>query len=97
MVIAAAVLLVWLLIAWRRPSLRPRSRLAPMLAIAVAVLAATTLTSRNPRISLDFVTYAVLLAGLYLLLVTILRRPALRPRMGVLLVKPYRSPSAAGT
>jgi O-antigen ligase/Tfp pilus assembly protein PilF len=84
--IASVVLLAWLVLAWRRPSLRPRSRLTPMLGIAVGTLALGTLTSRNPRISLDFVGYAVLLAGCYLLLVQILRSPMLRPRMGVLMV-----------
>ena len=46
------------------------------------MLAIDTVFSRNPRISLDFLAYGVLLAGLYLLLRALLAREELRTRLG---------------
>ncbi len=64
----------------------PASRLWPALAIGVGVLAIGTVFSENRRISLDFLAYGVLLAGLYLLLRGILADADLRPRLGAAIV-----------
>lgn len=75
---AAVALVPWLAIAVVRPSWRPSSRLAPALATCVAVFAISTVTSRFPRLSIEMLGYAILLSEVYLLLVALMRRPALR-------------------
>ena len=50
------------------------------------MLAIDTVFSRNPRISLDFLAYGVILAALYLLLRAMLARDDLRPRLGAAMV-----------
>ena len=75
---AALALIPWLVGAIFRPSWHPSSRLAPgIVAILVAYVIAT-ITSRNPRLSVEMLGYAVLLMLVYLLLVTLMRRPAIR-------------------
>jgi len=86
MVVTAAVFTVWFVVGWRRPEWRPRSVLTPAILAVLFSLAASTVTSRFPRQSVEYLGYAVLLAGLYLLLVKILADPFLRPRMGALAV-----------
>ncbi len=86
LVIVGVVLALYLVAAWRSPSWFPASRLWPALAIGVGVLAIDTVFSRNPRISLDFLAYGVLLAALYLLLRSILVHPELRVRLGAAMV-----------
>ncbi len=84
--ISAAVLLAFIVAGWRHERWRLRTRLWPAIAAVLAALVVTTVTSRNQRISLDFLGYAVLLAGLYLLLVALLRDDGMRRRIGVLMV-----------
>jgi O-antigen ligase len=81
---AAAVLMVWAAVAWRRQDWRPRSVLAPAILAALGSLAVSTLFSRFPRVSAEYLAFAILLAALYLLLVRVLADPFLRPRMIVL-------------
>ena len=81
LVIVGVVLALYLVAAWRSPSWYPASRLWPALAIGIGVLAIGTVFSRNPRISLDFLAYGILLAALYLLLRGTLAHPGLRERL----------------
>ena len=78
---AAAVISVWLVVAWRQPEWRPRSVLLPAMAAALGSLVLSTLTSRFQRQSIEYLAYAVLLAALYLLLVRLLANPFFRARM----------------
>jgi O-antigen ligase/tetratricopeptide (TPR) repeat protein len=73
-----AVLVPWLAIAAVRPSWRPSSRLMPALLGCLVAFLVTSVTSRIPRMSAEMLGYAVMLAGLYLLLVAFMRRQALR-------------------
>lgn len=75
---AAMALIPWLVVAAFRPGWWPSSRLTPVIMVCLAVFAVSTVTSRVPRLSAEMLGYAVLLAELYLLLVALLRRPALR-------------------
>lgn len=84
--LAAIVLGTWAVVAWREPRWRPRSALMPAILAALTSLAASTLFSRFPRQSIEYLGYAVLLAAMYLLLVRILADPLLRARIAVLAV-----------
>lgn len=80
--VATAVLLgTWALLAWRDPTWRPRSVLAPVIAVGLASLAISTAFSRDLRVSLEYLGFAVVLAALYLLLVELFRRPFFRVRL----------------
>lgn len=85
-VIIAAVAVVWLAAAVRSRQWQPNARLWPALAVALAVMTISMLASRNPRIGLDYVAYAVILAALYLLLRQLLADPFLRPRLMALVM-----------
>ena len=74
LVIVGVVMAVFLLAALRSSRWFPNSRLWPALAIGIGVLTIDTVFSRNPRISLDFLAYGVILAALYLLLRALLAR-----------------------
>ncbi len=82
--LAGIVLVVWAVMAWRRPAWRPRSAFLRAIGACLASLAISTATSRFPRLSLEYLAYAVLLAALYLLLVRILADPWFRARMATL-------------
>jgi O-antigen ligase len=87
-VIAGVALLTWLLGAVVRPSWRPASRMMPAILICLTAFAISTITSRNVRLSAEMSGYAVLIAGMYLLVVALMRRPRLRAhfeRLGLLL------------
>jgi O-antigen ligase/tetratricopeptide (TPR) repeat protein len=75
---AGAALIPWLIVAIVRPSWRPASRIAPAILACLVAFGVSTVTSTHPRLSLESLAYAVLLAELYLLLVVLLRRPTLR-------------------
>jgi O-antigen ligase len=79
--LAAVGLGVWLLVAWRRPAWRPRSVLLPALLACLASLAISTVFSREPRVSLEYLGYGVVSVALYLFLVRVLADPFLRQRM----------------
>lgn len=78
-------LVVWVVVAWRRPAWRPRSAVWPALVTPWAALAVSALASSNSRIGLEFVAWALLMVALYLLLVRVLALPYVRARIGGLL------------
>ncbi len=82
----AVAMLAWLLATWRDRSWRPRTVLWPAFAAALAAFVISTLTSWSPRLSLEYLAYAVLCTALYLLLVRLLAHQAFRARMGALAV-----------
>ncbi len=82
----AVAMLAWFVAAIRDASWRPRSVLWPAFAIAIAAFLISTLTSWSPRLSVEYVAYAVLCAALYLLLVRLLAHPAFAQRLGALTV-----------
>jgi O-antigen ligase len=87
-VVAGLALIPWLLVSVFRPGWRPASRLMPAIVICLVVYGISTATSRNPRLSVEMLGYAVLLAGIYVLLVALMRRPRLRQhfeRLAILL------------
>ena len=84
MACAAGLLGAWAVIAWRRPAWRPRSVMFPAVAACLASLAISTAFSRSPRISLEYLGYAIVLAALYLLLVRLFADPFFRQRLPVL-------------
>jgi len=79
--LVAGMFAVWAVVMIRRPAWQPRSHLTPAFVVALAVFAIGTVLSRQPRLGLDYLAYAVLLTGLYLLLVRLLADPWFRPRM----------------
>jgi tetratricopeptide (TPR) repeat protein len=81
MVLTGALLLGWLIVAWRIPESRPRSVMWPAIVASLGSLAISTATSRVPRVSLEYLGYAVVLAALYLWLVRLLANPDLRARL----------------
>ena len=83
-VVIAIAVMVWFVVAWRRPEWRPRSVFLPAIAACLASLAITTARSRYPRLGIEYVADAVVLAALYLLLVRILAQPWFRARMATL-------------
>jgi O-antigen ligase len=76
----------WLLIAWRRPAWRPRSAAWPAIGAIVSAFAIATVTSLNPRISIEFLGYAIILSAGYLLLRQLLADPFFARRIGGLCV-----------
>jgi O-antigen ligase len=80
LVLIAGGLGVWAVVMGLRPAWRPRSRLLPAFALALASMTIATGLSRQPRLGLDYLAYAVLLVALYLLLVRILADPWFRGR-----------------
>jgi O-antigen ligase len=78
---AGAVLAVWILTASRDRTWRPQSVLMPAILACLGSLAISTVFSRYPRISLEYLAYAVLLAALYLLLVRLMADPFFRQRL----------------
>lgn len=75
MLMASGILAIWLLAGVRSEHWRPRSALMPAILAALASLAISTLFSRVPRVSLEYLGYAVVLAALYLLLVRLMAHP----------------------
>lgn len=78
---AAGLLAGWALAMRSNPAWRPRSVLLPAILASLASLAISTVFSRYPRISLEYLGYAVVLAALYLLLVRLLADPFFRQRI----------------
>ncbi|MCI0345805.1 MAG: O-antigen ligase family protein, partial [Chloroflexi bacterium] len=83
-VIVAIAVSVWFAVAWRRPAWRPKSIFLPAIAACLVSVAVTTARSRHPRLGIEYVADAVVLAALYLLLVRILAQPWFRARMATL-------------
>jgi O-antigen ligase/tetratricopeptide (TPR) repeat protein len=82
LVILAVALIVWLVVAWRRPSWRPTTAIWPAFVAPLVAFALSISFSEHYRIGLDFLAYAVLLTALYLLLVRIMALPYARARIG---------------
>jgi O-antigen ligase len=82
--LAGLVLAGWAIVSWRDPAWRPRSVMAPAIAACLGSMAIATIFSRVPRVSLEYLGYAILLAALYLLLVQLMSRPFFRQRLLVL-------------
>lgn len=79
---AVVVIAVWLVLSAWRPTWLPASRLLPAILAVLGVFAVTTVTSRSPRLSVEMLAYAALLAGLYLLLVALMRQRHVRDALG---------------
>jgi len=79
-------LAVWLVLGWRNPFWRPASSMALALALSVLALAIALLFSERPRLGADYLAYAVLLTGAYLLLQRLFAHPFFGPRLGALAV-----------
>jgi len=84
--IAGVGLVAWLIVALRDPAWRPRTFMWPAIVASLGSLAISTAFSREPRVSLEYLAYAVLLAALYLLLVRLLAIPFFRERLVTLCV-----------
>ncbi|MGE5290668.1 MAG: O-antigen ligase family protein [Micromonosporaceae bacterium] len=85
-VIAAAVLLVWLVLAARDTTFLPSTRLMPAVVACLLAFCISTLASANVRLSAEMLGYAVLLVLLYMLLVRLMTDAFWRPRFGTLIV-----------
>lgn len=81
-VTSVVLLLAWFAIAAIRPGWFPASRLMPAILACLAAFLISTVTSRVPRMSIEMLGYAVLLAELYLLLVAMMRRAGTRSFLG---------------
>jgi tetratricopeptide (TPR) repeat protein len=84
--LAGLSLATWVATALLRPGWRPSSVLLPVIAACLGAFAISTVTSRYPRVSVEYLGYAILLAALYLLLVRLLAAPFFRTRFGALAV-----------
>ena len=84
--ILAVTLVVWLVWAWRHPAWRPSTAIWPAFVVSLAVMAFATAISPTPRFGIEYVAWAILLTGGYLLLVRLWADPFFRPRLGALTV-----------
>src|SRR5688572_7577371 len=84
MVIAGVTLAVWAWVAYRTPAWRPKSVMLPAILACLGSLAISTVFSRVPRVSLEYLGYAVVLATLYLLLVRLFADRFFQRRLAVL-------------
>jgi tetratricopeptide (TPR) repeat protein len=84
MVLAAITLGVWAIVMRRNAAWRPRSVMLPAIAACLGSLAISTIFSRVPRVSLEYLGYAVVLAALYLLLVRLFASDFFRRRIATL-------------
>lgn len=82
--LAGLVLAIWAFLFWRGPELRPRSSLYLAIGACLGSLLISTVFSRFPGISVEYLAYAVVLASLYLLLVQLLRDEFFRSRFVLL-------------
>jgi tetratricopeptide (TPR) repeat protein len=85
-VLAGAGLAAWAVAAMLRPAWRPASMLLPAWVAALFSLGVSTAASRYPRVSVEYLAYAIILGALYLLLVRLLAQPFFRARLGALAV-----------
>lgn len=78
---AFVVVAIWIVVAVRNQDWRPRTALAPAFAAAFAAFLICTITSRQPRFSVEYLALATLLTALYLILQRLMASPYFRPRM----------------
>lgn len=84
MSVAGIAIAIWAVVAWRSPRWRPASVLMPAIMAAIGSLAISTVFSRDPRISLEYLGYTIVLAALYLVLVRLFADPFFRRRLTTL-------------
>ena len=84
LVIAAVGLLGWFVLSVRDVRWRPSTAIWPTLVLPLVALALGTLASERPRLGVEYVAWAVVLVGLYLLLVRVLATRTARDRIGAL-------------
>jgi O-antigen ligase len=84
MAMAAVTLAAWAIVMRRNPAWRPRSVMLPAIAACLGSLAISTAFSRDIRVSLEYLGYAIVLAALYLLLVRLFASDFFRRRIAVL-------------
>lgn len=80
-VLIAAALAAWAIAILRGQGLAPRSVFLPALVACVVSMGVSTVTSRSPRVSVEYLSFAVLVAALYLLLVRLMALPYFRDRI----------------
>lgn len=81
---AGIAIATWALVARRSSRWRPNSVLTPAILAALGSLTISTIFSRDPRISLEYLGYAIVLAALYYLLVRLFAEPFFRQRLTTL-------------
>jgi O-antigen ligase len=64
-ILAAAVIAVWLAVAAVRPVCRPQSRIGWAFAVCLAAFAIGTALSRQPRLGIEYLCFAIVLTALY--------------------------------
>lgn len=88
-VLSLAVLVLvfagWAAAAWRYPAARPRTAMAVPIVAALVAMCFSTLASPRPRLGIEFVGYAAVLAGLYVLLVRLLSIESVARRIALVL------------
>jgi O-antigen ligase len=72
---------IWILIAARKPAWRPQTVLAPAFVAGLGAFVICSVTSREPRFSVEYLALAVLLTALYLILQRLMASPFFAPRM----------------
>ena len=84
LIVALGAIGAWLAWAARHPEWRPRTSLWPAIVACVAAMVVSAATAPEPRLAFDFIAYAVLLTGLYLLMQRLLGHPLFGRRLAVL-------------
>ncbi len=84
--VIVVALAAWLVAAVRNPFWRPRTALAFGFAAALGSLVISLLGSAQPRVGFDYIGYAILLTGGYLVIQRLLAHPFYGPRLGTLSV-----------
>jgi O-antigen ligase len=79
-------LAIWLALAWRRSFWRPTSSLSLAFLASLLALVVALLFSERPRLGADYIAYAFLLTGAYLLQQRLFAHPFFGPRLGALSV-----------
>lgn len=80
--LAGIGLATWMALGRGRQEGMPRSVLSPALAVALASFALSLATSRQPRVGIEYLAWATVLSGLYLLLVRLNAHSATRLVIG---------------
>ena len=86
LVLIAIALTTWLAVAVINSAWRPRTIFWPAFGACLVVFGLSVVTSRLPRLGIDYLAYAVLLTALYLLLQRLMAHAFFRDRMGALVV-----------
>jgi tetratricopeptide (TPR) repeat protein len=84
MLLAAFALALWAVIAWRNRAWRPKTAMWPAIIACLGSMAVSTAFSRAPRVSAEYLGYAIVLAALYLMLVRLFASVFFRERLATL-------------